>query len=246
MKKLWLLLLISSAALANPLPAGFVFLKDIDPTIMQTLRYKTTHNFIGRPIVGYSEKTECVLTLPAAQALHQVQTALRAQHLSLQVYDCYRPQRAVNDFIAWSKLPKQEAMKAEFYPRVDKAKFFDLGYVVAKSGHTRGSTVDLSIVPIPYIHVQTYHLKQPLVACYAPFGQRFRDGSLDMGTGFDCMDNTAYIDNQTVSKHALKNRKFLQTLMMKYGFEPYFAEWWHFTLKNEPYPNTYFDFLANR
>jgi D-alanyl-D-alanine dipeptidase len=229
---------------ANALPYGFVFLKDIDPNIIQDLRYKANHNFIGRPIAGYSIRTECVLTKPAAEALHQIQLQL-SQHLSLKVYDCYRPQRAVNNFITWSKIPNDQIMKAEFYPRTDKAKFFDLGYVAAKSSHTRGSTVDLTITSIP-ASPQIHHLNQPLVACFAPYHQRFYDGSIDMGTGFDCMDETAHPDNIHISTVAFHNRMLLRKLMMQQGFIPYAKEWWHFTLKNEPYPDTYFNFLAQR
>lgn len=237
-------LLVPCIALA--LPQGFVFLKDVDPSIIQELRYKTNHNFLGRPVQGYGPQVECVLTKPAALALHQVQLQLQAQHLSLMVYDCYRPQLAVDDFIAWSKLPDEQSMKDEFYPRVNKADFFRLGYVAAKSGHTRGSTVDLTLVPIPPSNTQNYHAGQTLVACYAPVSQRFHDGSIDMGTGFDCMDKTAHPDSRDVTQIAIKNRKTLQAIMIKNGFVPYFAEWWHFTLKDEPYPNTYFDFLAQR
>ena len=243
---LLLLFLNSTVIKANTLPKGFAFLKDIDPTIIQTLRYKTNHNFMGQPVNGYSKQTECVLTEPTALALHQVQLELQKQHLSLMVYDCYRPQRAVNNFISWSKIVSEQTMKAEFYPRVDKAKFFDLGYVAARSGHTRGSTMDLTIVPIPLPKIETYHRGQTLVSCFAPYGKRFRDGSLDMGTGFDCMDETAHPDNKTISKTAFKNRMLLRDIMVKHGFTPYFSEWWHFTLANEPYPNTYFNFLANR
>lgn len=226
---------------ADHLPENFVYLKDIDPTIVQDMRYPTSHNFIGHPIAGYNA-AECLLTKPAATALKQVQKELKKSALSLKVYDCYRPQKAVDEFISWSKQPTQQQMKAEFYPEVNKADVFKLGYVAEKSGHTRGSTMDLTIVPIPTPPQQTYSPKQKLVACTAPYSKRFADNSIDMGTGFDCMDALSHHDNTTINPTALHNRQLLKTLMEKYGFNAYQPEWWHFTLKNEPYPTTYFNF----
>lgn len=230
-----------SLAKTNALPNNFVYLHDIDPSIQQDIRYASYHNFIGRPITGY-QTSQCILTQPAAQALAKLQKELNKYSLSLKVYDCYRPQMAVNDFINWSQLQNQQQMKAEFYPRVNKADFFKLGYVAAKSGHTRGSTTDLTIVPLPTPPQQTYHPGQKLVACFAPYKKRFHDNSIDMGTGFDCMDETAHYANLTINKTAQKNRKLLHDIMIKYGFAPYADEWWHFTLRNEPYSNTYFNF----
>jgi len=221
---------------------GFVYLQDVDPSILQDMRYAGYHNFVGRPITGY-QKAQCVLTEQAAQALRAVQTDLKKQGLTLKVYDCYRPQQAVNDFITWSQQANQQQMKAEFYPRVNKADFFDLGYVAKKSGHTRGSTVDLTIVAIPVKKEPKYHVGQPLVSCFAE--KRFADNSIEMGTGYDCMDELAHGNNLSVSKTAYQNRQFLRLEMEKYGFIPYENEWWHFTLKNEPYPDTYFDFIVS-
>ena len=134
------------AAGADGLPSGFVRLRDVAPTIRQDMRYYGSHNFIGRPIPGYLAP-ECILTAQAAQALAAVQADLATSNLSLVVYDCYRPQRAVQDFVTWGQNAADQRMKAEFYPRVDKADFVKLGYVADKSGHSRGSTVDLAIVP---------------------------------------------------------------------------------------------------
>lgn len=233
-------ILVSFPAAANSLPLDFVYLKAIDPSIQQEIRYFTNHNFIGSPIEGY-QASECILTKAAAQALSAIQKELQKSGLSLKVYDCYRPQRAVNEFIAWSQKTEDQKMKAEFYPRVNKADFFELGYVGAKSGHTRGSTMDLTIIPAG-AKSQTYRPNQPLVACYAPYNQRFNDGSIDMGTGFDCMDPLSHNDNQTINPVAYKNRQLLKTMMEKHGFLPFQTEWWHFTLKNEPHPDSYFDF----
>lgn len=232
-----------SVCIASDLPSGFVYLHDLAPFIIQDMRYAGYHNFIGRPIHGY-EAPQCILTLQAAKALSNVEAALLKSHLTLKVYDCYRPQRAVDDFIKWSQDPSDQLMKNEFYPRVNKKDFFTLGYVAAKSGHTRGSTVDLTIVPLPAQTEPVYHSGEPLTACFAPVGERFRDNSINMGTGFDCMDETAHTFNASMSKQAKHNRMLLRSLMVKYGFEPYNKEWWHFTLKDEPYPNTYFNFVV--
>lgn len=201
----------------------FVFLRAIDPTIQQDIRYAGSHNFVGRPIAGYLAP-ECILTKPAAAALTKVQHELRKLSLSLKVYDCYRPETAVQDFMAWSKLDNQQQMKQEFYPRVDKKDFFKLGYVAAKSSHSRGSTVDLTIVPISSMQA-SYH-----------------DNSIDMGTGYDYMDELSHFSNPNMNATAKKNRLLLRQIMQKYGFVPYEPEWWHFTLKDEPYKDTYFNF----
>lgn len=237
------LFVMSQAFAGNELPPGFVYLHDVAPSILQDMRYATYHNFIGRPIKGY-EAGECILTVQAADALAKVQAQLEKSHLSLKVYDCYRPQRAVNDFMQWSQKPSQTQMKAEFYPREDKAHLFDRGYIAAYSGHTRGSTMDLTIVALPAKAQAHYEVGQALVACYAPYAKRFADNSIDMGTGFDCLDETAYPSNKSVGKIAYQHRMLLRSVMMKYGFVPYSKEWWHFTLKNEPYPNTYFNFAV--
>ncbi len=232
-----------AAAHIDLLPRDFVYLKKIDPTIIQDMRYATPHNFIGQPIRGY-KAGECILTKETALALHQVQQALRPRGLSLQVYDCYRPQRAVNEFIAWSRQPDRQEMKAEFYPYVNKADVFQLGYVASRSGHSRGSTVDLTLTPLGKVARAQYVRGQNLVSCLAPYAQRFHDDGLDMGTGFDCFDPLAHFDSTAISSLAYQNRVFLQKVMVQNGFTPYKNEWWHFTLTKEPYPETYFNFMV--
>jgi zinc D-Ala-D-Ala dipeptidase len=225
------------------LPQDFVYLRQIDPSIRQDMRYVTAHNFVGSPIRGY-QAAECLLTRPAALALAKVQQELLRSGLTLKVYDCYRPQMAVDEFIAWSRDINDQKMKQEFYPRVNKADFFTLGYVAAKSGHSRGSTVDLTIMPLTGPSSRTYQPDQALISCTAPYRQRFYDGSIDMGTGFDCMDPLSHNDNTAtaINTVAYYHRLILKTLMEKYGFQPLRTEWWHFTLKDEPYPDTYFNF----
>jgi D-alanyl-D-alanine dipeptidase len=233
-------LFISNIVLA--LPQEFVYLKDVVPSIQQDMRYPTYHNFVGRPLKGYARSGECILTRPAATALARVQSQLAPLGLSLKVYDCYRPTMAVADIMVWSKNPKTQQTKAEFYPRVDKADLFKLGYVAEKSGHCRGSTVDLTIVSVPTPKQANYRPGQKLTACFAPYGKRFADNSIDMGTGYDCMDLLSHPSNDQVSQVAFKHRMMLRDIMIKNGFMPIPEEWWHFTLKNEPFPNNYFNF----
>ncbi len=239
---LWLFSFFGAAAAGTDnLPDGFVYLRDVAPTIRQDMRYFGRHNFIGRPITGY-QAPECILTSPAARALLEVQAELAPSNLSLVVYDCYRPQRAVDDFVTWGRNPADQKMKAEFYPRVDKADFVKLGYVSDKSGHTRGSTVDLAIVPLPMVALAPYLENAPKVDCAAPANTRWRDGSLDFGTAFDCMDEASHIDATSIPPAAQYNRALLHDLMLKHGFKDYHEEWWHYTLRDEPFPQTYFDF----
>jgi D-alanyl-D-alanine dipeptidase len=238
---LWCILLASFSATAfAALPNGFVYLKDVDPTIIQDMRYAGSHNFVGRPIKDYQAAT-CILTKEAAQSLKNVQTQLRKQHLSLKVYDCYRPVNAVADFMAWSNNAADEKMKNEFYPRVAKNQLFHDGYIATHSGHSRGSTVDLTIVD-PAKHQAAFDPNQKLTQCYAPVNQRFQDNSIDMGTGYDCLDTTAFPASTAINPEAHANRMQLQRVMVANGFEPYDKEWWHFSLKNEPYPKQYFNF----
>ncbi|PWU49881.1 D-alanyl-D-alanine dipeptidase, partial [Micromonospora globispora] len=226
-------------------PADFVVLSDVDPSIRADIRYATAHNFVGRPIVGYPEPL-CLLTRRAAEALHRVQTAALAQGHSLKVYDCYRPQRAVDDFVAWAKNPAEQQMKAEFYPGVAKDRLFAEGYIGAPTAHSRGSTLDLTLVAVPTADQPAYLPGQPLVSCTAPPGQRFPDNSVDMGTGFDCFDPRAHTADARVTGAARDNRALLQQLMSAQGFENYPREWWHYRFTDEPYPKTYFDFPVAR
>lgn len=243
-----ILIINSTVVLANNkgcLPNDFVYLKNIDSSIQQDIRYAGYHNFLGRPIDGYSAG-ECILTRRAALALRAVQTDLRKSGLSLKVYDCYRPTRAVRDFMQWSKNTNDQRMKKEFYPNVNKKDFFKLGYVASQSGHSRGSTMDLTIVKTPLAAQAHYKVGQPLKACTNDYAHRYHDNSIDMGTGFDCMDEKSHNDAKNIAQIAYRNRMFLKHMMEKQGFVAYEPEWWHFTLKNEPYPNRYFDCEINR
>ncbi len=172
-------------------------LSDVDASIQQQIRYATPHNFTGARVDGY-DAPECLLTAPAARALHRAQVTLRRQGYSLKVYDCYRPQRAVNRFVAWAKDLRATSMKGEFYPRVDKTRLFADGYIAERSGHSRGSTVDLTIVRLPAAPERAYRPGEHLTPCYAPRAQRFPDDSVDMGTGFDCFDTLAHTTDPRV------------------------------------------------
>lgn len=216
-------------------------MQSVIPGILLDLRYATAHNFIGRPIHGYAA-ARCLLTRPAAEALKSVEEELRKRNLALKIYDCYRPQRAVDDFVAWSRNLADQKMKAEFYPHVDKRDLFREGYIAAKSGHSRGSTVDLTIVPLPPPPQPVFDPAQPLRSCENPKDARFADNSIDMGTGFDCFSVLAHTDNPAVSAAAQANRRLLKSVMERHGFVNLAEEWWHYTLREEPYPDTYFDF----
>jgi zinc D-Ala-D-Ala dipeptidase len=230
----------------QPEAAGpLVSIADVDPTIIVEARYFGAHNFLGRPVAGYEEPL-CLLTTEAARALAAVQAELRPFGLSLKTYDCYRPQRAVDDFVAWARQPADTVMKAEFYPHVDKANLFSDGYIAERSGHSRGSTVDLTLVPLPPPHQPTWTPGQPLVRCTEPAGRRFADNSLDMGTGFDCFDPLSHTENPATGPEAARNRLLLRSLMEKHGFRNYPMEWWHFTLRDEPFPSTWFDLPVRR
>lgn len=239
---LFLAMLLPVAAIAGSgLPKGFVYLRDVDPTIVQDIRYAGSHNFVGRPIKGYLA-AECILSDRAASALEAVQRMLAEKKLSLIVWDCYRPKRAVDDFLQWSRDPAHQEMKAEFYPRTDKQKLFALGYLATRSAHSRGSTVDLGIVPSGFSSPTPPDASSPLRACTLPKGERLEDGTIDLGTGYDCLDVAGSTSNAAVGAVALRNRQTLKSYMVKAGFRPYAREWWHFELINEPFNRQGFDF----
>jgi zinc D-Ala-D-Ala dipeptidase len=222
-------------------PADFLALQDIDPMIPQEIRYFTAHNFTGNPVDGYRAPM-CILTRDAAQGLKRAQQQLVQREYTLKVYDCYRPQRAVNDFVAWSQDLGDQRMKAEFYPRVDKSTLFRDGYIAERSEHSRGSTVDLTLVKLPVVPTRAYSTVRPLIDCTAPVSARFPDDSIDMGTGFDCFDTLAHTLDPRIQGEHLKNRLLLKDVLQSEGFVNYVNEWWHFTYQPERYPDTYFDF----
>ena len=224
-------------------PSDFVDAKKVIPAIQTDMRYFTDHNFVGRKIAGYDAPT-CLLTQSATNALKKVEAHLLPMGLTLKVYDCYRPQTAVNEFAKWAEDLGDTKMRAEFYPTVDKTRLLSEGYIAYQSGHSRGSTMDLTIVPLGS-QLPTVNALKMEVDCTAPAPQRSADNSLDFGTGYDCFSPVAHPDFQDIDAQEKANRLLLQTLMVQSGFKPFETEWWHFTLVNEPYPTTYFDFPVN-
>ncbi|MBC7272446.1 MAG: M15 family metallopeptidase [Streptomyces sp.] len=222
-------------------PDDFVALRTVDRTIIEEMRYFTPHNFVGERIDGYRQPL-CILTRPAAEALHQAQRQLLRQGYGLKVYDCYRPQRAVDHFVRWAEDLDDQTMKDEFYPDVDKTRLFTDGYIAARSGHSRGSTVDLTLVRLPARPTKPYVPGQPLVPCYAPQDERFPDNSVDMGTGYDCFDTLSHTLDPRLQGPQRANRLLLKTTLEDLGFVKLAEEWWHFTYRPERYPDTYFDF----
>lgn len=202
------------------LPSGFVDARETVPGLVLELRYRTHYNFVGEPIDGYLAE-KCVMTREAADALAKVQDELGMFGLGLKVFDAYRPQRAVDHFVRWAEDPDDTRMKGEFYPRVEKSELFEKGYIAARSGHTRGSTVDVTLVALEQAEVPV---------------------ELDMGSPYDFFGPVSWPGYKDISGQARANRMLLRTVMVRHGFQPYDQEWWHFTLKKEPFPETYFDF----
>jgi zinc D-Ala-D-Ala dipeptidase len=211
---------IFAGQMPERMPDGFVYCDGVIPDIRLELRYATTHNFVGERIDGY-QRPACILTRQSALALRNVQNELRPFGLGLKVFDAYRPQRAVDHFVRWARDLKDTRMKAEFYPGVDKGNLFRDDYIAARSGHSRGSTIDLTIVSLT--------------------GET-AGRELDMGTGFDFFGPESWPENPGMTPGQRANRMLLQAVMKKQGFRPYPKEWWHFTLESEPFPETFFDF----
>jgi zinc D-Ala-D-Ala dipeptidase len=210
-------LLTQPAHAQAPLPPGFVDAAAVVDGLVVDMRYFGDNNFVGEGIDGY-ERPRCILSAPAANALAAVQRELATQGLSLKVFDCYRPQRAVAHFVRWAQRIDDVKRKREFYPDVDKRNLFQEGYISERSGHSRGSTVDATVV-------------------------RPTDGrELDMGSPFDFFSPKSWPSDASVSAQAQSNRALLAAAMRRGGFRPYDKEWWHFTLNGEPFPDTYFDF----
>lgn len=243
MKVLSALTIFALAGCAHASGGGaqpLVSIADVDPSIIVEARYFGDHNFVGRPITGY-EAPKCLLTPEAARALAAVQAEVRQFGLSLKTYDCYRPQRAVNDFVVWARDVADTLMMTEFYPAVDKSRLFEDGYIAERSGHSRGSTVDLTLVPLPVPAQPAWRRGDAQARCTLAADRRFADNSLDMGTGYDCFDPLSHTANPEVGPVAARNRLLLKAVMEKHGFRNYDQEWWHFTLRDEPFPDTFFD-----
>jgi D-alanyl-D-alanine dipeptidase len=203
-------------ALAQERPAAFVDAATVVPGLVLDMRYAGSHNFVGRPINGY-QAPHCLLTQPAAAALAAVARDLEPRGLVIKAFDCYRPVRAVENFMHWARDLGDAAGKAEFYPDVDKRTLFRDGYIASHSGHSRGSTIDLTLA-------------------------RADGHELAMGTPFDFFSPKSWTADPTISAEQHANRMVLAAAMRRRGFRGYDKEWWHFTLRDEPFPETYFDF----
>ena len=237
MKKLYFMIILLTLCLAGAVSAtdsanndadynisnnssDFVVLTDIVPDVILEIRYYSTYNFVGDRIDGYEQPT-ALLTKEAADALKQVSDDLKDKGYRLKIYDAYRPQRAVDNFEEWAEDKNDIRMKEYFYPDLDKSVLFEQDYIANHSGHSKGSTVDLTL----------FDMKT--------------EKEVDMGGTFDYFGEKSHPDYKNITAKQFKNRMILREAMIKHGFEPIDSEWWHFTLKNEPYPDTYFDFPVN-
>ncbi len=218
--------------LPRPLPDGLVYLRAVEPSIVQDMRYAGADNFVGRRLPGYGAP-ECVLRREVALALSKVQTDLARQQLSLKVYDCYRPTRAVAAMVRWAQDGKNDGASADstkrFYPALEKRTLFASGYIAAQSAHSTGTAVDLTLVRQPVAPVPPFDRSARYGACTGPAAQRAPDSSLDMGTGFDCFDARSHTLSAAISAEQKRARLTLVTALRKHGFKNYFREWWHFT-----------------
>ena len=198
-------------------PSGFVVLADYVPAIVQEIRYYSSYNFIGERIDGYEEPC-ALLTAEAARALKAVSNELFVQGYRLKIFDAYRPACAVKQFVLWGIEDQDIRMKQYFYPELDKQELFEKGYIAGKSSHSRGSTVDLTLLDMK------------------------TGKEVDMGSPFDLSSPVSHPDERSITQEQYQNRMLLRNTMISSGFEPIYCEWWHFTLKDEPYPDTYFNF----
>ena len=197
--------------------SGFVSVGEAIPDVLLDIRYYSAFNFIGERIDGYEEPV-ALLTREAAQALKAVSDEALVLGYRLKIFDAYRPQKAVDHFVRWAKDPADIRMKQYFYPDMDKKDIIPQDYIAEHSGHSRGSTVDLTLFDMA------------------------TQQDLDMGGTFDFFGEKSHPDYAGASEAQHANRILLQELMLKHGFRPLDSEWWHFTLGNEPWPDTYFTF----
>ena len=200
---------------------GFVLLADYVPSIVQEIRYYSTFNFVGDRIDGYEEPV-AIITIEAARALKAVSNEMMVKGYRLKVFDAYRPATAVKHFIFWGIEDEDVRMKAYFYPELKKQELFQKGYIAKQSSHSRGSAVDLTLIDM-------------------------RTGKeVDMGGPFDLFSEISHPDYRGITEEQYDNRMLLQKAMVRNGFKPLDCEWWHFTLEDEPYPDTYFSFPVSK
>jgi D-alanyl-D-alanine dipeptidase len=216
-----------SHAAAQTLPGGFVYLRDIDPTIIQDIRYATSNNFVGRPLAGY-QAGECVVKREVGLRLKAVQQELSKRNLSLKMFDCYRPARASVDMVRWSRDSRDNGHR--FNPNIDKRDLFRLGYIASSSQHSTGAALDLTLVDLKADNSATFDPAKTYADCTAPVEKRAPEGSIDMGTGYDCTDLKGHTRSSAITPEQRRWRQELLSAMARQGFVNYFREWWHFSL----------------
>jgi D-alanyl-D-alanine dipeptidase len=220
--------LVERALAQATLPAGLVYLRDVDPTVAQDMRYAGLNNFVGRPLAGY-DAAECVLRRDVALALKRVQADLAADGLGLKVYDCYRPERAVRTMLQWANDGHPGGATKRFFPKLEKSTLFGLGYIATVSAHSTGTAIDLTLVEAARGPVAAFDPAIAYGACTDVAAKRSPDDSIDMGTGFDCFDLTSHTASPGIGPEQRRWRNVLVAAMEKRGFKNYFREWWHFT-----------------
>lgn len=218
---------------AETLPGGFVYLRDIDPSIIQDIRYATSDNFVGRPLHGY-EAAECVVKREVGLKLKAVQQDLAKRRLSLKMYDCYRPARASADMLAWARDGKESGRR--FNPAFNKRDLFRLGYIAYHSQHSTGAALDLTLVDLGADNSATFDPAKAYADCTAPAAQRAPEGSIDMGTGYDCTDLKGHTRSNAITPEQRRWRQELISAMAKQGFVNYSREWWHFSVPGAAWP----------
>jgi D-alanyl-D-alanine dipeptidase len=221
--------LAPAAVQGQSLPGGFVYLRDIDPSIIQDIRYASSNNFVGHPLPGY-QAGECVVKREVGLRLKAVQQELAKQKLSLKMFDCYRPARASMDMVKWSRNGRETPAERRYNPAFRKADLFRLGYIAAYSGHSTGSALDLTLVDLTADNSGKFDPSKAYADCTAPVEARPPEGSIDMGTGYDCADVKAHTRSALITREQRKWRDTLVAAMRKQGFVNYFREWWHFSL----------------
>ena len=226
---------LMSPARAQTVPGGFVFLRDIDPSILQDIRYAGSNNFVGRPLNGYGA-AECIVKRDVGLALKTIQQALAPQRLSLKMLDCYRPTRAVHDMVVWAQNGRETPAERRYNPHFSKKDLFRLGYIAEHSGHSTGAAVDLTLVDLRADNSVRFDPDKAYADCTAAAGARAPEASVDMGTGYDCSDVMAHTAASSITSAQRRWRDRLVAAMAKQGFVNYSKEWWHFSLPGAAWP----------
>jgi D-alanyl-D-alanine dipeptidase len=219
----------ASAASAQSLPGGFVFLRDIDPSILRDIRYAGANNFVGGKLSGY-EAAECVVNREVGLALKRAQQELAPQKLSLKMLDCYRPARAVHDMVMWAQNGRETPAERRYNPAFGKKDLFRLGYIAEHSAHSTGAAVDLTLVDLKADGSRSFDPGKAYADCTALADARAPEGSVDMGTGYDRSDLKAHTAAISITSAQRRWRNALVAVMAKQGFVNYSKEWWHFSL----------------